>query len=38
MKLRKFITLATAGTATAGLSLLGLGVGPMVRFKPTGGL
>jgi len=28
MKLRKFITLATAGTATAGLSLLGLGVSP----------
>lgn len=30
MKLRKIITLATAGTATAGLSLLGFGVNPAV--------
>jgi hypothetical protein len=28
MKLRKIVTLATAGTATAGLSLFGLGVNP----------
>jgi hypothetical protein len=28
MKLRKIVTLATAGTATAGLSLLGFGVNP----------
>jgi hypothetical protein len=28
MKLRKIVTLATAGTATAGLSLLGFGISP----------
>jgi hypothetical protein len=43
MKLRTFITLATAGAATAGLSLLGLGVSPAfavdqpVTFEVTGG-
>jgi hypothetical protein len=44
MKLRKIITLATAGTATAGLSLLGLGVNPAgadavqpVTFEVTAG-